>query len=204
MKIIKRDGTTQPFDQNKIIDAVLAAFREVDGDVSDYAYAKAGNIADYILEYCKDYKRQQYEAGNSNFYLTVEEIQDLVQRGLMSTKRKDVAEAYIVYRYERTKERLAKTDLTKRVGEKLRADNVQNQNANVDEHSFGGRKGEAANELMKECKKMKKVSKHNSICYYIMGIGTGLVLSSIIDYFINKKINEEPIDPDAIQCNEEV
>ena len=48
MKIIKRDGTTQPFDQNKIIDAVLAAFREVDGDVSDYAYAKAGNIADYI------------------------------------------------------------------------------------------------------------------------------------------------------------
>ena len=61
-----------------------------------------------------------------------------------------------------------------------------------------------ANELMKECKKMKKVSKHNSICYYIMGIGTGLVLSSIIDYFINKKINEEPIDPDAIQCNEPV
>ena len=150
MKIIKRDGTTQPFDQNKIIDAVLAAFREVDGDVSDYAYAKAGNIADYILEYCKDYKRQQYEAGNSNFYLTVEEIQDLVQRGLMSTKRKDVAEAYIVYRHERTKERLAKTDLTKKVGEKLRADNVQNQNANVDEHSFGGRKGEAANELMKD------------------------------------------------------
>ena len=79
MKIIKRDGTTQPFDQNKIIDAVLAAFREVDGDVSDYAYAKAGNIADYILEYCKDYKRQQYEAGNSNFYLTVEEIQDLLK-----------------------------------------------------------------------------------------------------------------------------
>ena len=150
MKIIKRDGRKVPFDQNKIIDAVLAAFREVDGDVSDYAYAKAGNIADYILEYCKEYKRQQYEAGNSNFYLTVEEIQDLVQRGLMSTKRKDVAEAYIVYRHERTKERLAKTDLTKRVGEKLRADNVQNQNANVDEHSFGGRKGEAANELMKD------------------------------------------------------
>ena len=61
-----------------------------------------------------------------------------------------------------------------------------------------------ANELMKECKKTKKVSKQISICYYIVGIGTGLVLSSIIDYFINKKINEEPIDPDAIQCNEEV
>ena len=37
-----------------------------------------------------------------------------------------------------------------------------------------------------------------------MGIGTGLVLSSIIDYFINKKINEEPADSDTTQCNEEV
>ena len=61
-----------------------------------------------------------------------------------------------------------------------------------------------ANELMKECKKLKKMSKYNSIGYYIMGIGTGLVLSSIIDYFINKQINEEPADSDTTQCNEEV
>ena len=61
-----------------------------------------------------------------------------------------------------------------------------------------------ADELMKECKKMKKISKYNSIGYYIMGIGTGLVLSNIIDYFINKKINEEPADSDTTQCNEEV
>ena len=61
-----------------------------------------------------------------------------------------------------------------------------------------------ANELMKECKRLKKSSKYNSIGYYIMGIGTGLVLSSIIDYFINKKINEESADSDTTQCNEEV
>ena len=61
-----------------------------------------------------------------------------------------------------------------------------------------------ANELMKECKKMKKISKYNSIGYYIMGIGTGLVLSSIIDYFIDKKINKEPTDSDENQCNKEV
>ena len=61
-----------------------------------------------------------------------------------------------------------------------------------------------ANELMKECKRLKKSSKYNSIGYYIMGIGTGLVLSSIIDYFINKKINEEHADSDTTQCNEEV
>ena len=61
-----------------------------------------------------------------------------------------------------------------------------------------------ANALVDECKNLKKVSKYNSIGYYIMGIGTGLVLSSIIDYFINKKINEEPTDSDTTQCNEEV
>ena len=61
-----------------------------------------------------------------------------------------------------------------------------------------------ANELMKECKRLKKISKYNSIGYYIIGIGTGLGLSSIIDYFINKKINEEPADSDTTQRNEKV
>ena len=36
------------------------------------------------------------------------------------------------------------------IGDKLEAKNVVNQNANVDEHSFGGRMGEARNELMKD------------------------------------------------------
>ena len=57
MKIKKRDGRIVAFDQNKIIDAVLAAFKEVDGELSDYAYEKAGNIADYILEAAKEHKR---------------------------------------------------------------------------------------------------------------------------------------------------
>ena len=48
--IIKRDGTIQKFDSMKIVDAILAAFKEVDGEISDYALIKAGNIADYIGE----------------------------------------------------------------------------------------------------------------------------------------------------------
>ena len=39
MEIIKRDGRKVPFNQNKIIDAVLAAFREVDGEVQADEYA---------------------------------------------------------------------------------------------------------------------------------------------------------------------
>ena len=58
-----------------------------------------------------------------------------------------------------------------------------------------------ANELMKECKKMKKVSKHNSRCYYVMGIGTGLVLSSIYNYCIDKNIIKKLNNSEENQSN---
>ena len=67
----------------------------------------------------------------------------------MSTRRKDVARAYITYRNQRTEEREKNTEIFKIIKEKLAASNVQNQNANVDEYSFGGRKGEASNEVNK-------------------------------------------------------
>ena len=100
IKIQKRDGRIVNFDQNKIIDAILAAFKEVDGELTDYAYIKAGNIADYIEHYSKE----------RNKTLSVSEIQDLVEAGLMSTKRKDVAKAYILYRDERDRLRGNTTD----------------------------------------------------------------------------------------------
>jgi len=159
MKIIKRDGRIVSFDQNKIIDAVLAAFEEVDGKITKYAFDKAKNIADYILEYAKEHKKQQYillsksestDMDPSFLYLTVEDIQDLVEKGLMSTKRKDVARAYITYRNERTAKREKESPLIKDVTEKIFARNVQNQNANMDEKSFGGRMGEANSTVMKK------------------------------------------------------
>lgn len=82
--------------------------------------------------------------------LTVEEIQDLVENGLMATKRKDVARAYIKYRNERTKVREGRADWMQLIAEKVKATNVQNQNSNVDEYSFGGRKGEADSVLMRK------------------------------------------------------
>ena len=141
MEIKKRDGRIVAFDQNKIIDAVLAAFQEVDGDLSDYAYIKAGNIADYI---------QNIAAEHTDQYLDIEQIQDLVEKGLMSTKRKDVARAYITYRNARTAQRTKNSQLIQTVTKKITASNIENQNANVDEHSFGGRMGEANDALMKQ------------------------------------------------------
>ena len=137
-KVQKRDGRQVDFDAAKIKNAILKAFKSVDGEITPYAEQKAENIADYIEGYYED------EAA-----APIEEIQDLVEKGLMSTRRKDVARAYITYRNQRTEEREKNTEIFKIIKEKLAASNVQNQNANVDEHSFGGRKGEASNEVNK-------------------------------------------------------
>lgn len=141
-QVKKRDGRIVDFDSSKIINAVLAAFKEVDGEISDYAKSKAQNIADYIEGY--------YIEDNDAYIPNIEDIQDLVEKGLMSSKRKDVAKAYVLYREERNKVRSANSKLIKTVKEKIEALDVQNQNANVDEHSFGGRMGEARNELLKD------------------------------------------------------
>lgn len=138
--VIKRDGRKKEFDTLKIKNAVLKAFQSVDGEITAYAEEKSEKIVDYIFAKFLEEKRD----------FTVEEIQDLVEKGLMATKRKDVAKAYILYRNERTKERNWNSNLTKAINKKLMAKNIENANANVDEASFGGRMGEAANELTKQ------------------------------------------------------
>ena len=140
MNIKKRDGRIVKFNEQKIINAILAAFKSVDGDISDYAISKATNIASFIAGYYEEVEEIP----------EVEEIQDLIEKGLMATKRKDVAKAFILYREERSKVRQRNTGLIQNIEERLLASDVQNQNANVDEHSFGGRMGEARNELMKD------------------------------------------------------
>lgn len=136
--IKKRDGRLVEFNRIKIVEAILKAFKEVDGAANDYALEKANNIAAFI------------ENKSKEKILTVEEIQDLVEQGLMSTKRKDVARAYIAYRIERTRIRNWNTQMMNQVAIKLAASDVQNQNANVDEYSFGGRRGEADSVIFKQ------------------------------------------------------
>ena len=135
--IKKRDGRVVEFNKTKIVNAILKAFEQIDGEISSYALDKANNIATFI------------EQENEKI-LTVEEIQDLVENGLMSTKRKDVARAYIRYRQDRNRIREWNSNMMDKVAIKLAASDVQNQNANVDEYSFGGRRGEADSVIFKQ------------------------------------------------------
>ena len=135
--IIKRDGSQVPFDQQKIINAINAAFLEVDGKL--YETDTANDIAhDIALTTLK-----------SPIDISVETIQDWVEDYLMRSERRDVARAYIRYRYKKEVARNYKDDFISAIGEKLNAKNIQNQNANVDEASFGGRIGEASSVVTK-------------------------------------------------------
>ena len=48
MKVLKSDGRSVEFDREKIKNAVMAAFNEIDGEVTQEAKNKASEIASYI------------------------------------------------------------------------------------------------------------------------------------------------------------
>ena len=135
MNIIKRDGRKVPFDKNKIINAINRAFLEVDGQI--YETDTAEDIAFEIAQ-------------RVNEFTSVEDIQNSIEEYLMRSERKDVARAYIRYRYKKEVARNYTNDFIDAIKEKLTAANVQNQNANVDEYSFGGRTGEASSVVTKK------------------------------------------------------
>ena len=134
--VIKRDNSKVDFDAKKIVNAINKAFVEVDGQL--YENDTATDIA---IEISKKYTDTDVD---------VETIQNDVEDYLMRSERKDVARAYIRYRYKKEVARKVQDDFIAPIKDKLEAANVQNQNANVDEYSFGGRMGEAASYMTKD------------------------------------------------------
>ena len=147
--ILKRDGTIVPFEKDNIIRAINGAMREVDGQI--YEYDTARDIAcDIENDIVQIYEERSASKIPSRGMVTVEEIQDMVEDYLMRSERRDVARAYIRFRYKKEVARDVRGDFFEPIEEKLTARNVKNQNANVDERSFGGRIGEAASYMTKE------------------------------------------------------
>ena len=139
MYIIKRDGSITQFNKKKIINAINKAFIEVDGKLYE------DDTAEDITE---DIERQIKHFPDGS--VGVEDLQDWIEDYLMRSERRDVARAYIRYRYKKEVARNKKDDFIKAIREKLDGNNVKNQNANVDEHSFGGRTGEASSVVTKQ------------------------------------------------------
>ena len=149
MIVIKRNNSEVDYDIEKIAMALGGAFAECGKDFDDDILLE--NIEKQIFD-------REYPA------ISVEEIQDIIEENLILYGYVEEARAYIRYRYLHELNRKRKVE--KKVAEKLTASNVQNQNANIDEYSFGGRKGEADNVIMKQfalehC--MSKMSRDNHL-----------------------------------------
>ena len=137
MFVIKRDGRKVEFDSSKIANAVIRAFNSVySNNLTDEMTSFAQRIADDVAE--------------KNSDMSVEDIQNIVIKKLMASKYKEVATAYVEYKHLHEMARSQYAALMDAVGEKLSGKNIENQNANVDEHSFGGRIGEASRIVTKQ------------------------------------------------------
>ena len=121
-KVTKRDGRIVNFDKTKIINAIEKAMKRTKKGIDN---SIAEKIANSIEKINKD--------------LSVEEIQDLVEKKLMTTSRKDVAKEYITYRNERTRIREQDKALYKEADKILNCENITNDNANIDQYSFSGK-----------------------------------------------------------------
>ena len=151
MKVIKRDGTPQEYNFIKIVDAVDKAFNSVEQEVPEK-----------FLEQLKESVEKKI-IQNNGAGTPIEEIQDIIQKELIKRNKFEVVEAFINYRRKREEYRESKSDLIKQVQDKLFAKNVQNQNANLDEESYGGKVGEAASVVCRDqaLKMMSKTSRRN-------------------------------------------
>jgi len=138
LQIRKRTGQLVPFDKEKIQTAICKAWHEV--------YPTETGFPQYAEEIADEV---EYVANEMDEPLGVEDIQELVEDYLTDYDLK-VGKAYIKYRYKHGIMRANSTEFIRAISEKLQASNVQNQNANIDEHSFGGRVGEASDEMMKQ------------------------------------------------------
>lgn len=136
--ITKRNGNKVEFDISKIENAVFRAAWDVSGTL--------GWTLTFCHEVAKDIAHDFEKAEYYHDGMTVEEIQDAVEELLMGDFP-HVAKSYMIYRYEHQIARQKQLD--KAIEEKLMAKKIDNQNANVDEHSFGGRIGEASSIVMR-------------------------------------------------------
>lgn len=119
MKFIKkRDGRRVKFDKTKIQTAVEKAFESVDNELTEYSKEKALNIANFI---------ETEVLNNTKEMVSVETVQDMVENGLMSTKRKDVAREYIKYRHDR--------DLMRSTTDHAILSMLNNQNKQIEEEN---------------------------------------------------------------------
>ena len=191
INVIKRDGKVVEFNSDKIKTAISKSAARV----NEMSESDIDRITEIVVNKCERAPGDR---------IGVEEIQDLVEDTLLKSKFNRTAKSYILFRDMRTRNRDNKSKLLKDIAKKLNGTNIVNQNANLDEASFGGRKGEAANELMKwsalnNCMSKKSRDNHLNNEIYIhdldsYSLGMHNCMSIPFDHLLEKGFNTRQTD----------
>ena len=203
MLVRKRDNTLEKFHFGKIEKAIESAFDSCKKHIENTKTGSFEDIKKNAVENIIACLKNVYNE-ESDSTVDVEEIQDNVERCLMSSDYQDVAKSYIIYRYMHKLVRDNQSKLTKSLKKKLLAEDVQNQNANVDEYSFGGRMGEASRLVTKKyaldfCMSRKARRNHENNEIYIhdldsYAVGMTNCLTSPLDDLLNNGFNTRQTD----------
>lgn len=120
MHIVKRDGSIVEHEKAKLYTAITKASESVQMEISD---AELDALVASIESMMYD-------------QITVEEIQDIVEKKLIQANKPEVAKSYILYRHKRTQYREAHSALMKKFHEFTFVDaagsNDKRENGNID------------------------------------------------------------------------
>ena len=140
MKVLKRDGKIDVYNFEKIKRAVESAYNSVNATMDEKFLQQLSDHFQKLIDKRKDPEEP----------INIEEIQDEIEKFLVMKNKTNVVKHFMRYREDRNGHREMKSKLMKGIASKLQAKNISNQNANVDESSFGGRMGEATRVVTKE------------------------------------------------------
>jgi ribonucleoside-triphosphate reductase len=159
-EIRKRNGTIVPFDENKITEALLKAFKASNEiGLSDAFFDTEKKKDDFLLEICQGLSDSVIYVADKKMQKSIEEIptvefiQDVIENVLMSNFQ-ETARRYIRYRAEREKVRNVHGRLDKSLNEILnysaKDSDIKRENANVDADTAMGSMLKAGSESTKQ------------------------------------------------------
>jgi len=193
MKVEKRDGAIQQYNFEKIENALGKVFSAINEDVPEK-----------LIEQLKEHFDNIIAKKDADYVMPIEDIQDILRDFLIKKNKVKAAETFILYRKKREEIREQKSWLTKEITRKLKGNDVENQNANLDEASFGGRIGEAARVVTKDwalknvmSKTAKKNHEENMVYTHDLdsyGVGMHNCLSIPFDKLLANGFNTRQTD----------
>ena len=128
VQVEKRDGRIVDFDPINIISAVKAAFKDLHKEVGPQEEQMIRDIANHIEAEIKD---------RYNGPAKIEDIQNLVEHGLIENHLYEVARCYTSYRLNRDIDRAKATDINEAVNRLINRDeSLVRENANKDSNVY--------------------------------------------------------------------